>query len=71
MRREFIVPKEPRLLWKTLLPAFGEHHNSAELNGQSTYYLFLARNAIYHGLAALDIQAGENILVPAFHCRAL
>jgi perosamine synthetase len=70
MRREFIVPKEPRLLWKTLLPAFGEHHNSAELNGQSTYYLFLARNAIYHGLAALDIQAGENILVPAFHCRA-
>jgi perosamine synthetase len=70
MRREFIVPQEPRLLWKTLLPAFGGHHNSAKLNGQSIYHLFWARNAIYHGLAALGIQAGENILVPAFHCRA-
>jgi len=68
MRGDFIVPKEPRLRWKTLL--FGGHHNSAELTGQSTYYLFWARNAIYHGLAALGIQAGENILVPAFHCRA-
>jgi perosamine synthetase len=70
MRREFIVPQEPRLPWKTLLPAFGGHHNSAEPNGQSTYHCFLARNAIYHGLAALSIKAGENILVPAFHCRA-
>jgi perosamine synthetase len=70
MGREFIVPKEPRLRWKTLLPAFGGHHNSAELNGQSIYHLFWARNAIYHGLAALGVQAGENILVPAFHCRA-
>jgi perosamine synthetase len=70
MRREFIVPKEPRLRWKTLLPAFGGHHNSAELNEQPIYHFFWARNAIYHGLAALGIQAGENILVPAFHCRA-
>jgi perosamine synthetase len=70
MRREFIIPKEPRLLWKTLLRALNPLHHFTWLNGRSSHDCFLARNAIYHGLAALGIKAGENILVPAFHCRA-
>jgi perosamine synthetase len=70
MRREFIIPKEPRLLWKTLLRALNPLHHFTWLNGRPSHDCFLARNAIYHGLAALGIKAGENILVPAFHCRA-
>jgi perosamine synthetase len=70
MRREFMISKEPRLLWKTLLRTLDPVQQFTQLSGRSSYDCFLARNAIYHGLAVLGIKAGENILVPAFHCRA-
>jgi dTDP-4-amino-4,6-dideoxygalactose transaminase len=34
------------------------------------HYLFWARNAIYHGLKALRIAPGDNVLVPSFHCAS-
>jgi perosamine synthetase len=35
-----------------------------------SYQFLLARNAIYHGLAALGIGAGDRVLVPAYLCIA-
>jgi perosamine synthetase len=70
MTGEFIISLEPRLLWRTLLQPVNRYHDFASLGRGSQHECFLARNAIYHGLAALGIRPGENILVPAFHCRA-
>jgi perosamine synthetase len=71
MIEKFIVPKEPRLHWKMLLPNFGNDEFFPALNGRPIHYVFWARNAIYHGLAALGIRAGENVLVPSFHCTSV
>ena len=71
MREQFIVPKEPILRWKTLLPSFCEPKFLFSLGGTPMYHLFWARNAIYHGIAALGFNLGEVVLVPAFHCTAV
>ena len=42
---------------------------SAPGNAESIQHFFLARNAIYHGLSALQISAGDSVLVPAYHCE--
>lgn len=44
---------------------------SGPARGTSRAYHFrMARNAIYHGLAALGIGAGDRVLVPAYLCAA-
>ena len=35
------------------------------------HHLFWARNGIYHGLAALGVKPGDNVLVPSYHCTSL
>jgi perosamine synthetase len=71
MDEKFIFPKEPKLEWKMLSPNFRRPKLFFQRNGRPFYYLFLARNGIYHGLTALGLKAGENVLVPAYHCAAL
>ncbi|HMF52148.1 MAG TPA: DegT/DnrJ/EryC1/StrS family aminotransferase [Candidatus Saccharimonadales bacterium] len=71
MSDTFIVPREPRLHWKTLLPAIRNSEPLLWHNATPVHYLFWARNGIYHGLAALGVLPGENILVPSFHCTAI
>lgn len=66
-----MVPKEPRLLWGMLLPSLRRGGSSFSPDGRPTYYLFWARNAIFHGLRVLRIQPGDNILVPSFHCTSV
>jgi perosamine synthetase len=68
--REVRIPKEPRLHLKTLLRSSKPRESLIWQNSRAKHDCFLARNAIYHGLYALGIKIGENILVPAFHCRA-
>jgi dTDP-4-amino-4,6-dideoxygalactose transaminase len=70
MREEFIIPKEPRLNWKTLLPSFRRDASFFSPDEKAIYHLFWARNGIYHGLAALGVKPGENVLVPAYHCKS-
>src|SRR4029077_16979338 len=70
MAEQFIVPKEPELHWKMLLPNFRRIEPFRQ-NGRSAHYLFWARNGIYHGLAALGLKPGDNVLVPAYHCTSL
>ena len=71
MAEQFIVPKEPELHWKMLLPNFRQKDHFFRQNGHSVHYLFWARNGIYHGLAALGVKPGDNVLVPAYHCTSL
>src|ERR1051325_2220820 len=68
---KFIVPKEPRLSLSMLLPRLHDQAFPAPVNGCKTHYVFWARNAIYHGLRALKIAPGENVLVPSFHCTSV
>jgi perosamine synthetase len=67
---EFLVPKDQSLSWDN----FARRSTSARLPSipqtSRRYLFFLARNAIYHSLRALDIQPGQSVLVPAFICAA-
>ncbi|SEM77109.1 dTDP-4-amino-4,6-dideoxygalactose transaminase [Nitrosospira multiformis] len=66
-----VISNESRLNWLNLV-GFGKRGKlPAYLECQSTQYVFLARNAIYHGLKILGIRAGQKILVPAYHCSAI
>ena len=69
MSETFVVPKEPRLDWKILLPSFRRNKSFYSLSGRPLHHLFWARNALYHGLSAL-VESG-NVLVPAFHCTSV
>lgn len=71
MAQKFIVPKEPVLHWKMLLPNFRHIEPFSRHNGSPVHYVFWARNGIYHGLAALGIKPGDNVLVPAYHCTSV
>ena len=71
MAEKFIVPKEPKLHWKMLLPNFRQNGHLFPKNGRSVHHMFWARNGIYHGLAALGVKPGDNVLVPAYHCTSL
>jgi dTDP-4-amino-4,6-dideoxygalactose transaminase len=51
-----------------LSPTCRAQQAPAPLNGAPTYYLFWARNALYHGLIALGVSSGDTVLVPSFHC---
>lgn len=65
---QFLVPKEPRLLWTDLYPSRPKQELLLPFNEKSVYFVFWARNAIYHGLKALCLSPGDSILVPSFHC---
>ena len=71
MGEQFIVPKEPRLEWKTLFPSSPRSETALSLSGKPIQHLFWARNAIYHGLSILGLAPGDNVLVPAFHCTSI
>jgi len=70
MSGAFVVPKDPCLHWSMLLPKLGKEI-FPNIGRKRIHYLFLGRNAIFHGLKALDIKAGEGILVPSYHCSAI
>jgi perosamine synthetase len=71
MGSQFLLPKDPRLSFRMLLPTSRRKHLRAPISGSRAHYLFWARNAIYHGVRALGIQPGENVLVPAYHCKSV
>jgi len=67
----FILPKEPRLCWNSFFSDGVTRSPFNQFGNRPAHYLFWARNAIYHGLAALAVKPGDQILVPAFHCATL
>jgi len=71
MADKFVVPKEPRLSCDMFLPRGQGSGLPSPVIGRVTHYMFWARSAIYHGLKALRIEPGDNVLVPSFHCASL
>ena len=67
----FRVPREPRLRWSMLNPMTPARRLPPPMDRQTTFHLFWARNALFHGLRALNLKAGDTILVPAYHCASL
>ena len=66
-----LFPNDPILPWSTLL-SFTKHTIlPSPIPRHPTSYWFLARNAIYQGLKALQLQPGDEVLVPAYHCNTL
>jgi dTDP-4-amino-4,6-dideoxygalactose transaminase len=68
---EFTISRTPLLRWKNVLPRVPAARLPVPASAHSVYHSFFARNAIYHGLKALRISAGDSVLVPSFHCAAL
>lgn len=71
MAEKFVVPKDARLSIGMLVPRVRSSGLPSPVHGRPTHYVFWARNAIYHGLRALGIAPGENVLVPSFHCASM
>src|SRR6185295_16656482 len=69
MTNQFLIPKDPRLALGMFLPTFRNAPKPAA--DRITHYLFWARNAIYHGLRASNLQRGDNVLVPGYHCTSV
>ena len=71
MTDRFLLPKDPRLSLGLLLPSSRRRNVPAQVSGSQTYYLFWARNAIYHSLRALKFKPGDNVLIPSYHCTSI
>ena len=67
----FLLPREPRLTVSLLNPFARVRALPPPFDTKPTFYLFWARNALYHGLHVLGLSAGDTVLVPAFHCATL
>jgi dTDP-4-amino-4,6-dideoxygalactose transaminase len=71
MQEQFLLPKDPRLSLGMFFPFYRRSSLPAKLNGRPIHYLFWARNAIYHGLRVLNLEPGDNVLVPSYHCTSV
>lgn len=67
---EFLISKEPSLSWRAFYPRTWKREPLPSYDSKPVYRLFWARSAIYHGLRALALLPGDNVLVPAYHCAA-
>ena len=68
---DFVVPSEAYLDSRLLVPSLANKALPCPVQGQTTTYHFLARNAIFHGLKVLGLKPGDKVFVPAFHCRTV
>ena len=66
----FMMPKDQVLSWR-FLTSLAENDLCPEMEQtRQRHFFFFARNAIYHGLKALNISQGSRILVPSYICAA-
>jgi dTDP-4-amino-4,6-dideoxygalactose transaminase len=59
------------MTWKMLRSICLSVGSNAWVSEKPISFFFLARNAIYYGLKALEMSPGENILVPSYICAAV
>ena len=67
----FVISRGPRLSPALLIPSLPSRDLPTPVAGRPAYYHFWARNAIYNGLRALGVKAGDKVLVPAYHCATM
>ena len=65
---EFIVKRDPPLTFGTFIPHRKRTKLPIRVAQGRAYYCFWARNALYLGLQALGLKAGDSVLLPAYHC---
>ena len=64
------IPKDPVLSWRTLFGGKGTEVASVLSLGQ-LQFLTSGRMGIANALHSLGVQAGDRVLVPAYHCNAM
>jgi perosamine synthetase len=64
----FLMPGEQHLSWKFLRLGRRCHHQHEATVLPKRYPFIWARNALYHGLAALGLVPGDRVLLPAYIC---
>lgn len=63
------IPTAPVLSWSSI--GFKSNKTPAILDLKNVLYLTSGRSAIGLALKALNIQAGDEILIPAYHCTSM
>jgi perosamine synthetase len=66
----FLMPQDAVVSWGSLSVRRTRPRVSAGEENPTRWSFFLARNAIFHGLRALNISRGSGVLVPAYICKA-
>jgi perosamine synthetase len=61
------IPVQPVLAWDTFAPR-GRTTVPAVIDNGEVFFLTAARIAIVHALQLAGIEAGQKVLVPAYHC---
>jgi perosamine synthetase len=64
----FLMPGEQRLSWEFLVFGRRRSHRQGADALHQRYPCIWARNALYHGLAALGLVPGDRVLLPAYIC---
>lgn len=66
----FLIPQEPYPCWKFFKVFSSGESFRGSASETKVWRFFLARNAIYHALRALNISPGAHVLLPAYLCKA-
>lgn len=64
------IPKDPVLSWRSLFGGKG-HDIASFLSLGHLQFLTSGRMGIANALRSLGVQAGDRVLVPAYHCNAM
>jgi dTDP-4-amino-4,6-dideoxygalactose transaminase len=64
------IPKDPVLSWHSFLGGKG-HEIASILSLDQLQFLTSGRMGIANALRSLGVQAGDRVLVPAYHCNAM
>ncbi len=67
--RKFQIRRDPWLQLGWLMPHWGGSRLPLTYMGGDAYYCLSARHALNLGLEVLGLQAGDSVLLPAFHCQ--
>ena len=68
--QKFLIRRDPRLHFTMLVPIPGEVSAPVPANAQRCFTFTSGRYALFHGLKVMGIGAGDQVLVPAYHCSA-
>jgi perosamine synthetase len=66
----FLMPQDAVFSWESLCARSRQDYFVNPDKNVTRWRFFWARNAIYHGLRALNLSPGARVLVPAYICKA-
>ena len=66
----FVMPREQFLAWRYLTLFGSASPQETAARDTQRHFFFWARNALFHALHALKVQAPAHVLLPAYLCKA-